>query len=142
MKISIYTDGACSGNPGPGGWAAIAVLSDGKEKYVCGNVAKATNNSMELRAAIEGLKAVKVPREVIIYTDSNYLVTCWAHEKDWLIAENRPNREMWFELIQAADKGGHTVKFVKVKGHSDNRLNSLADKYAKKECAKAKAKVK
>ena len=138
MNITIYTDGACSGNPGPGGWAAVCKLPDGKKKYVAGYVAKATNNSMELKAALEGVKATKKPCKITICTDSNYLVTCWPHGEKWLLQEGRPNRELWFELIKATKAGKHEVTFVKVSGHSGDELNDLADKYAKAEIKKAR----
>lgn len=134
-KIEIYTDGACSGNPGPGGWAAVCKCN-GKKKYVAGSVKEATNNKMELVAAINAVKAVKRPHEVIIYTDSKYLITCWAHDKKWLTKDERPNKDLWLELIQTAEKGKHKVTFVKVSGHSGVEMNELADRLAKEQVVK------
>ena len=134
-KIIIYTDGACSGNPGIGGWAAVHE-SNGKKKAVRGSAKSATNNSMELMAAIKGIEAVKQPREIVIYTDSKYLVTGWNHNAEWFKRENRPNRELWLQLISAVEKGKHKVTFVKIAGHAGDRLNELADKLAKEQVVK------
>lgn len=134
-KLEIYTDGSCPGNPGIGGWAAVCKCN-GKKKYVAGGKEKATNNSMELMAAIEGVKAVKYPRDIIIYTDSSYLITCWAHEEKWLTKEGRSNRELWMQLIKAVKEGKHTVTFVKVSGHTGVEMNELADRYAKEQVVK------
>ena len=138
IKRDIYIDGACSGNPGPGGWAAITVMSDKKKKLRRGGVAYATNNSMELMAAIDGLKGCTKPTDVTFYTDSRYLITCSAHDEEWLTKETRANHELWFQFLQIAKKGKHTYKFVKVAGHSGVELNELADKYARAECRKAR----
>ena len=136
-KLEIYIDGSCSGNPGPGGWAAVCI-ENGKKRYRSGGVSHATNNSMELMAAIEGLKGCKRPCEITFYTDSRYLITCTAHDEKWLTKESRKNRDLWLEFIQTAKKGKHTYKFVKVAGHSGVAMNELADKYARAECVKAR----
>ena len=138
-EIEIYIDGACSGNPGPGGWAAVCV-ENGKKKVACNGVTHATNNSMELMAAIGGLKHCKKPCNVTFYTDSQYLITCSAHDEKWLTRPSRANHELWFEFLQAAKTGGHTYKFVKVAGHSGVEMNEIADKYARRECMKVRRK--
>jgi len=134
--VEIYTDGACSGNPGPGGWAAILV-SRGKEKEISGASDATTNNKMELMAAIEGLKQLKVPCLVHIYSDSAYLVNAFV--KDWLVAwkhngwknsAKQPvsNRELWEELD--ALSSFHQIVWHKVKGHADHEYNNRCDALA------------
>lgn len=138
MKFDIYIDGSCFGNPGPGGWAAVCKIN-GKKIAAHGWKTNATNNSMELQAAIGGLKALKRRGcEVTFYTDSAYLVTCSRHDNKWLTAENRANRELWMEYIRLVEKGKHTVTFVKVAGHSGVELNETADREAKAEATKAR----
>ena len=136
MKVEIYTDGACSGNPGPGGWAAI-LMASGKEKEISGFVESATNNRMELQAVIEGLKALKVPCEVTIFSDSSYVVNAFVERwidnwktNGWKNASKSPvsNSDQWMELDKLAAK--HKVRWQKVKGHSDNPLNNRCDKLA------------
>lgn len=136
MKVEIYTDGACSGNPGPGGWAAI-LMASGKEKEISGFVESATNNRMELQAVIEGLKALKVPCEVTIFSDSSYVVNAFVEKwidnwktNGWKNASKSPvsNSDQWMELDKMSAK--HRVKWQKVKGHSDNPLNNRCDKLA------------
>lgn len=138
-KIEIYTDGACSGNPGPGGYAGI-LFYNGKEKIVSGAKPNTTNNQMELLAVINSLKALKEECFVTLYTDSAYV--CNAITQDWITnwqinnwknSQKKPvlNKEMWLELISLLEK--HTVKFVKVKGHSDNINNNRCDEIARKE---------
>ena len=137
-QVTIYTDGACSGNPGFGGYSAI-ISCNGAERVVCGNAkSMTTNNRMELTAVIEALKALKKPCDIICYTDSKYIIDCSAHDRSWLTSEARPNRDLWVELITVGLKGQHKIKFIKVKGHSGNKYNERCDKYAKAECAKAR----
>ena len=137
-KISIYIDGACSGNPGPGGWAAVCVIN-GKKRKSCGFTSKIiTNNKAELCAAIQGLGALRAPCDVTFYTDSKYLVTCASHTNEWLTNESRKNHEYWVQFLELARKGKHTYKFVKVAGHTGIELNELADRLAKAEVAKAR----
>lgn len=135
-KVTIYTDGACSGNPGEGGWAAILIFG-GHEKEISGYDAETTNNRMELRAAIEGLSALKEPCEVELYSDSSYLVN--GFEMNWLnnwknngwINKNKDevkNMELWKELDRLC--GIHSVSWIKVKGHSDNEYNNRCDRLA------------
>ena len=145
MKIEIYTDGACSGNPGPGGWAAI-ILNDGKEKKrIFGGEKLTTNNRMELTAAIKGLEysihldneRPSMIKKIIIYTDSTYLkngITVWVkswEKNNWKTADkkNVKNIDLWKQLkalIQSKE-----VDWRWVKGHSDNQMNNLADRLAK-----------
>ena len=134
--VEIYTDGACSGNPGPGGWAAV-LLAQGKEKEISGADAATTNNRMELTAAIEGLKQLKVRCRVRLYSDSAYLVNAFL--QGWLVSWKRngwknsakqpvSNMELWKELDGLADF--HQIEWHKVKGHSDNVYNNRCDTLA------------
>ena len=141
-KIVIYTDGACSGNPGPGGWAAILISGDFK-KEISGGDKNTTNNIMELTAILEGLKALKYECEVEIYSDSAYSVNAfnqgWIYnwvKKGWKTADGSPvkNKEIWMELYDLTKK--HRVRFIKVKGHSDDELNNRCDELAREEIAK------
>ncbi len=136
-QIAIYTDGACSGNPGPGGWAAI--LSYGAhEKEISGHMPSTTNNRMELFAAISGLGALKAPCSVDLYSDSAYLVN--AFEKGWIEkwqkngwktagGQQVENQDLWRLLLQLTKK--HQVTYHKVKGHSDHPQNNRCDELAK-----------
>ena len=132
-KVLIYTDGACSGNPGPGGRGAILFYEDNK-KEICGNNPNTTNNIMELTAVIEALKLLKVECEVELYSDSAYVVN--AFDKGWIYnwkknnwktsgKDDVKNKELWEELDKLTQK--HKVKFIKVKGHSDNEFNNRCD---------------
>ncbi len=136
-KVTIYTDGACSGNPGPGGWAAI-LMCNGKEKEISGGLKETTNNVMEITAVIEGLKALKYPCEVQVYSDSAYVVNAflqgWIYNwinKNWKLANgsNVKNKEHWQELYALTKT--HKVTFNKVTGHSDNELNNRCDELAR-----------
>ena len=141
-KIEIYTDGACSGNPGPGGYAGILFYGEYK-KNVCGGETQTTNNRMELTAVIESLKALKEPCEVNLYTDSAYVFN--AVENNWIQSwqdnnwrgSNKKevlNKDLWLALIDMLKI--HSVKFVKVKGHADNKYNNICDELARKEIQK------
>lgn len=141
-KVLIYTDGACSGNPGEGGWAAILRFGE-HEKEISGYEAETTNNKMELKAAIEGLSTLKEPCEVELYSDSSYLVN--SFEKNWLenwksngwinkSKDEVKNIELWKELDRLCNK--HKVLWIKVKGHSDNEYNNRCDKLATGEIKK------
>ena len=141
-KVIIYTDGACSGNPGPGGWGAILMFNDIK-KEISGGCKETTNNIMELTAALEGLKLLKYPCEVELYSDSAYLVNGfnngWIYnwkKNNWINSSKEPvkNKELWEEIYNLTLK--HKVKFIKVKGHSDNEFNNRCDELARKETAK------
>ena len=136
-KVVIYTDGACSGNPGPGGWGAILMYKENK-KEIWGAKKDTTNNVMELTAVIEGLKLLKYPCEVDLYSDSAYVVNAfeqgWIYnwvKNNWKTAGKDPvkNQELWKELYDLTKM--HQVKFHKVKGHSDNEYNNRCDELAR-----------
>ena len=140
--VAIYTDGACSGNPGPGGWAAILRYGE-QEKELSGGEASTTNNRMELTAAIRGLAALKEPCAVTLYSDSRYLVDGiekgWAkawRSRGWMRTKKEPakNPELWSELLDLLEK--HRVSLVWVKGHADDPLNSRCDALAVAESRK------
>jgi ribonuclease HI len=134
-NVTIYTDGACSGNPGPGGWAAI--LIHGKaEKEISGGEADTTNNRMELRAAIEALTALKSPCMVALYTDSTYVkqgmeewVRGWK-ARGWRTADKKPvkNQDLWQALEAAAAR--HQISWHWVRGHSGDKYNDRVDAIA------------
>ena len=135
-KVTIYTDGACSGNPGPGGYAAIIMVGNNK-KELYGAEQNTTNNRMELMAAIEGLKALKKPCEVMLYSDSAYLVN--AYNNKWIDSwkkngwknsskEEVKNKDLW-QIIEELRKV-HEITFIKVKGHADNEFNNRCDELA------------
>ena len=133
--VVIYTDGACSGNPGPGGWGAV-LLFKGKEKEICGGELDTTNNRMELKAAIEALKALTRPCSVELYTDSNYVkggITQWIHnwkKNGWRTSQKKPvkNDDLWKELDQLDQQ--HEIVWNWVKGHSGDTYNEKADQLA------------
>ena len=138
-EITIYTDGACSGNPGPGGWGAILMFGDTK-KEISGGLDNTTNNVMELTAVIESLKILKRPCKVDLYSDSAYVVNTflqkWIYgwiKKNWKTAGNDPvkNKELWQELYGLTKI--HDVTFHKVKGHADNEFNNRCDELARME---------
>ena len=138
-KIIIYTDGACSGNPGPGGWGAILMYKNAK-KEISGGMKNTTNNIMEITAVLEALKCLKVESDVQVYSDSAYVVNAfkqgWIYnwiKKGWKTAsgENVKNKELWQELYELTQK--HKVEFIKVKGHSDNEYNNRCDEMARNE---------
>ena len=141
-KVTIYTDGACSGNPGPGGWGSILMFGDVK-KEISGAVKETTNNIMEITAVIEALKCLKEECEVEVYSDSAYVVnafnqgwiTNWI-KNNWRNASKEPvkNKELWQELYELTKI--HTVNFIKVKGHSDNEFNNRCDELARSEIEK------
>ena len=135
-KIEIFTDGACSGNPGPGGWGAV-LRYNGKEKELCGGEKNTTNNRMELTAVISALKALKEPCEVTLTTDSKYVVDSvtkgWAaswKNNGWKKADKKPalNPDLWEELLTLLDL--HKVQFVWVKGHDGHPENERCDTLA------------
>lgn len=141
-NVVIYTDGACSGNPGPGGWGVV--LQYGKAmKEMSGFDANTTNNRMELLAAIKGLSALKEPCCVDLYSDSAYLVNAWEkgwlkgwQKNGWMTSQKKPveNQDLWQELLRLADV--HRVVWHKVKGHADNRWNNRCDELAVAEVKK------
>lgn len=134
--VIIYTDGACSGNPGPGGWAALLIYGD-EELVKAGSSPETTNNRMELTAALEGLRALKEPCHVKLHTDSAYLARAfnegWLDKwqrNGWRTSSKKPveNQDLWKGLLEEA--GRHEVTWVKVKGHADNELNNRVDRLA------------
>lgn len=135
-EVIIYTDGACSGNPGKGGWGAILMSGDAR-KEISGGELETTNNRMELTAPIEALKLLKRPCIVKIYSDSAYLVNAftqgWIYnwqKNGWKTADKKDvkNRELWEEIYKFTQI--HKIEWIKVKGHSDNEYNNLCDKMA------------
>ncbi len=136
-KVTIYTDGACSGNPGPGGWGAI-LMYQGNKKEISGGKKNTTNNEMELTAVIEALKMLKFPCQVDLYSDSAYVVNAFLQnwignwiKNNWKTSSKEPvkNQELWKELYELTKT--HQVKFIKVKGHSDNEFNNRCDELAR-----------
>ena len=135
-KIEIYTDGACSGNPGPGGWGAVLRYGD-VEKDLFGGEAGTTNNRMELTAAISALNALKAACDIDLYTDSNYVmdgISKWIHgwkRNGWRTADKKPvkNGELWQALDEAAQR--HTIRWHWVKGHAGHPENERADELAR-----------
>ena len=132
-EVTIYTDGACSGNPGPGGWGAI-LMYNGAQKEISCSSKETTNNIMEITAVLEALKLLKEECQVKIYSDSAYVVNAfnqgWIYnwrKNNWKTASKDPvkNRELWEELYNLTTK--HKVEFIKVKGHSDNEYNNRCD---------------
>ncbi|WP_186387112.1 ribonuclease HI [Stappia sp. TSB10P1A] len=137
MRVTIHTDGACSGNPGPGGWGAILRFG-AHERELCGGEAQTTNNRMELTAAIEALNALKRPCKVELHTDSTYVrdgITKWLYNwkrNAWRTADKKPvkNAELW-QALDAA-RGRHDVTWHWVKGHAGHDDNERADELARK----------
>lgn len=133
--VEIFTDGACKGNPGVGGWGAL-LRFDGRERELCGGEAQTTNNRMELMAAIRALEALKRPCHVRLHTDSKYVqqgISEWIHnwkQRGWKTADKKPvkNEDLWRELDELAGK--HHVKWVWVKGHAGHDGNERADQLA------------
>ena len=135
-KVDIYTDGACRGNPGRGGWGAILVYL-GHEKELCGGEKLTTNNRMELMAAISALEALKEKCEITLYSDSKYMIDSitkgWVYSwkaKGWKKADKSPalNPDLWEKLLELLDK--HDVTFVWVKGHDGHAYNERCDTLA------------
>lgn len=141
-KVEIYTDGACSGNPGPGGWGAILVYNE-KEKEMSGGEKNTTNNRMEMTAVIEALKALRFPCEVCLTTDSKYVCDSinqgWVYswrDKGWRKADKKPalNVDLWEEMLVLLEK--HDVTFNWVKGHNGHPYNERCDQLAVNEYQK------
>jgi len=134
-QVHLYTDGACSGNPGPGGWGALLRYA-GREKELCGGVDYTTNNRMELTAVIEGMSALKQPCAVEIYSDSTYVVNSvekgWVYgwrEKNWIKkGEPVPNADLWKKLLALLDI--HKVSFHWIRGHQGHPENERCDQMA------------
>jgi ribonuclease HI len=144
-KVTVHTDGACSGNPGPGGWGAVLQWGD-RIKELKGGAPLATNNQMELTAAIEALTALKRPCEVALHTDSNYVkdgLTKWIHgwkRNGWKTADKKPvkNVELWQALDAAVAR--HKIEWHWVKGHNGDEMNERADQLANAGMAPFKSK--
>ena len=135
-KVTVYTDGACSGNPGPGGWGAILIYKE-KKLELSGYEAHTTNNRMELLAPIEALSRLKEPCVVDVYSDSAYLTNAFLQNwlgnwvrRGWIKSDKKPveNRDLWEELLKLA--AIHKISWHKVKGHADNPLNNRCDELA------------
>ncbi|WP_258360241.1 ribonuclease HI [Moorella sulfitireducens (nom. illeg.)] len=136
-EVTIYTDGACSGNPGPGGWGAVLIYGD-KRKEISGAETRTTNQRMEITAAIAALKTLKEPCHVRLYSDSAYLVNAFRQgwldrwqRNGWLTVKKEPveNQDLWRELLQVASR--HQVEWLKVRGHADNAENNRCDELAR-----------
>jgi ribonuclease HI len=134
-RVRIYTDGACKGNPGPGGWGAL-LQRDGSERELCGGEPDTTNNRMELTAVIRALEALKRPCEIDLYTDSQYVqkgisewIASWKR-RGWKTADRKPvkNVDLWLELDRIA--AGHSIRWHWVKGHAGHPQNERADELA------------
>lgn len=143
-KVTLYTDGACSGNPGPGGYGAILIYK-GIEKEISGGELNTTNNKMEIMAVIKGLEYLKEPCEVTVYSDSAYVVNTiekgWIYswqKNNWIKSDKSKvkNVELWNKMLELMKV--HKIKFVKVKGHADNEFNNRCDRLAVKETEKLK----
>ena len=141
-EVVIYTDGACSGNPGPGGWAAILIYR-GQQLELAGYEPRTTNNRMELTAPIMALQRLKLPCEVKVYSDSSYLVNAfqkhWLESwvrRNWVKSDRNPveNQDLWQELLRLA--AIHKIEWIKVKGHADNPMNNRCDELATGEIRK------
>ena len=141
-KITLYTDGSCIGNPGPGGYAYILIYGDLKKEF-SGFEDNTTNNRMELTAVIKGLNQIKEPCDVTVYTDSAYVLNAFEQDwitnwqlKGWRTANKKEvlNKDLWLQLLDAMSR--HKVSWVKVKGHADNELNNRCDILARGEILK------
>lgn len=142
--VEIYTDGACSGNPGPGGWGVVMIYGE-YQKEISGGAAETTNNRMELTAVIEALSLLKRPCKVILTTDSKYVVDSvtrrWVYgweKRGWKKSDGKPaiNAELWKKLLPLLEI--HDVEFVWVKGHAGYKYNEICDKMAVAETQKYK----
>ncbi len=148
-QLFAYTDGACSGNPGPGGWGALLIARDGdtvlKERELCGGEPDTTNNRMELLAAIHALESLSRASEIVVVTDSAYVkngVTGWIHgwkRNGWKTADKKPvkNAELWQRLDAAQAR--HRVEWRWIKGHAGHEENERADELARRGMAPFKA---
>ena len=135
-EVTIYTDGACSGNPGPGGWGAILIYKE-KRAELSGYDAHTTNNRMELLAPIQALQRLKEPCFVRVYSDSAYLVNAFRQHwlenwvrRNWIKSDKKPveNRDLWEKILRQTKI--HHIEWIKVKGHADNPLNNRCDELA------------
>ena len=133
-EVTIYTDGACSGNPGPGGWGAILMIGDNK-KEISGGLPNTTNNIMELTAVIEALKTLNSDSAYVVNAFLQKWIYGWM-KKNWKTASNEPvkNKELWQELYELTKI--HDITFNKVKGHADNEFNNRCDELARQQSSK------
>jgi ribonuclease HI len=143
-EVHLYTDGACSGNPGPGGWGAVLLAGAPpamKEKTLSGGSPATTNNRMELTAVIEALRALKRPCDVVVHTDSQYIANAfrqrWLEKwqaNGWRTAGKKPvkNKDLWMDLLEAA--GPHAVRWEWLRGHAGHPRNEQADRLAVEAC--------
>lgn len=136
-KVTIYTDGACSGNPGPGGWGAILMYGEHKLE-ISGGEQHTTNNRMELTGPIEALRKLNTPCDVELYSDSAYIVNAFIkgwlinwQRKNWIKSDKKPveNQDLWKEILSLT--AIHNVKWIKVRGHADNEFNNRCDELAR-----------
>jgi len=142
MKYKIYTDGACSGNPGPGGWAAIILVNDEVKDMFSGSEKNTTNNQMELMAPIKAIQKFKKKSDIVIVTDSTYVkdgITTWIkrwEKNGWKTASKKSvkNKDLWKKLKNLSSK--HSVKWFWVKGHSQDKYNNLVDELAREAITK------
>tara|TARA_Y100001970_G_C13822562_1_gene645631 strand:- start:153 stop:584 length:432 start_codon:yes stop_codon:yes gene_type:complete len=136
MKYKVYTDGACSGNPGPGGWAAIIIVDNQMKYKFSGSEKNTTNNRMELMAPIKAIQKFKKKSEILVFTDSTYVkdgITVWIknwEKNGWRTASKKPvkNKELWKKLKNLSSK--HSIKWTWVKGHAQDKYNNLVDELA------------
>ena len=136
MKYKIYTDGACSGNPGPGGWAVIILVNNEIKEMFFGSEENTTNNQMELLAPIKAIQKFKKKSEISMFTDSTYVrdgITIWIkqwEQNGWKTASKKPvkNKELWKKLKNLSSK--HSIKWIWVKGHAQDKYNNLVDELA------------
>ena len=135
--VLMYTDGACSGNPGPGGWGVLLEDKKGRAKELSGGAAQTTNNRMEMQAIIEGLRALKKPCEVKICSDSALIINAFTQNwiegwkaRNWKKANKKPveNQDLWLDMLEAMDQ--HDIEWKKVKGHSTDERNNRVDALA------------
>lgn len=135
--VIVYTDGACSGNPGPGGWGAV-LMKGGKLREISGGERATTNNRMEMMAAIAALEALKKPSRVRLHSDSAYLVNAFLQgwlrnwqRNGWMTSSKKPveNRDLWERLLALSRT--HQIEWIKVKGHSDDEWNNRCDELAR-----------
>ena len=143
-EVTIYTDGACSGNPGPGGYGAILIYN-GVEKEISGGMESTTNNQMEMLGVIKSLELLKEKWKVTLYSDSAYVINAinnkWIYswkKNNWIKSDKKKakNIELWEKILELIEK--HDITFVKVKGHADNEYNNRCDKLAVMESQKYK----
>ncbi len=140
-EVIIFTDGSCSGNPGPGGWAAVLLHpQSGKEKHLVGGEKYTTNNRMEITAVLEGLKALKRPSSVTVFADSQYVLKAFKlgwlkkwRSSHWLNSQKKPveNSDLWKQLVEVTSR--HTIDWQYVPGHKDHYYNELCDQLAREQ---------